>query len=212
MRPTRSLWRALMLAAFAWFALSPAPVVAQSALGVQAPSYAKLPEAAVAQFKADPQSLLAAYPSGGRAMATMARNLLLSDPTLLGQLLNVAKNANSAQMAAIGGGLAQAARILVVINPELAAQVQLAVAQSGRWGGGRLCGCLERDGDLFNRPNQRDQRADGGAASRSRRFEFFRSAGRLDGSVLEFDAVDRRLRLHDNGKRRRADRLASRPR
>jgi hypothetical protein len=115
---------ALALAALAVLVLGPASVAAQ-------PSYSKLPASAVEQFRADPQSLLAAYPNGGRAMTTMARNLLLSDPTLLGPLLNVAKNANSAQAAAIGGGLAQAARILVAVNPQLAAQIQLAVAQSG---------------------------------------------------------------------------------
>ncbi len=118
---------ALALAALAVLVAGSAPIAAQPSGG----SYSKLPASAVEQFRADPQSLLAAYPNGGRAMTTMARNLLLSDPTLLGPLLNVAKNANSAQAAAIGGGLAQAARILVVVNPELAAQIQLAVAQSG---------------------------------------------------------------------------------
>ena len=95
------------------------------------PTSPKLPPAVVAKYKADPAALLAAYPNGGRAMATMAKALILADPSLVGPLMAAAKNATPAQMSAIGAGVAQAATLIAAVNPEMAAQIQLAVTQSG---------------------------------------------------------------------------------
>jgi hypothetical protein len=90
-----------------------------------------LPDSTIAQFKANPQGLLTTYASAGLPLSTQVRNLVLTDPSLVDTLINVAKSANDAQKAAIGAGLAEAARILAATNPQLAAQIQLAVAQSG---------------------------------------------------------------------------------
>ena len=96
------------------------------------PSFAKLPDSAIAQFKANPQGLLTTYSSAGLPLSTEVRSLVLTDPSLVAALITVAKGgANDAQKAAIGGGLAEAARIIVATDPKLAAQIQLAVAQSG---------------------------------------------------------------------------------
>jgi hypothetical protein len=95
------------------------------------PVFAKLSDAAIAQFKADPQALLTTYASAGLPLATEVRSLLLTDPSLIGSLIAVAKNGNGAQQAAIGAGLAQASRSLARTNPQLATTIQQQVAQSG---------------------------------------------------------------------------------
>ena len=90
-----------------------------------------LPDSAIAQFKANPQGLLTTYASAGLPLSTEVRSLVLTDPSLVDALITVAKSANDAQKAAIGAGLAEAARIIVATDPKLAAQIQVAVAQSG---------------------------------------------------------------------------------
>jgi hypothetical protein len=96
-----------------------------------APSFAKLSDSAIAQFKANPQALLTTYASAGLPLSTEVRSLVLTDPSLVDALITVAKGANDAQKAAIGAGLAEAARVIVATDPKLAAQIQVAVAQSG---------------------------------------------------------------------------------
>lgn len=108
-----------------------APVAAQTPSSGSVPSYAKLSDETIASFKADPSSLLAANPSGGPKLAKMARDLVLNDPSLVDAMVSLAQTASSAQAAAIGKGLAAAARMLVVVNPAAAARIQAAVAQSG---------------------------------------------------------------------------------
>ncbi len=110
----------------------PMNVSAQTAAGVNhVPLIAKLPNSIIAQFKANPEGLLTTYASGGLPLSARARSLVLTDPSLVDVLINVAKSANDAQKAAIGAGMAEAARILAVVDPQLAAQIQLAIAQSG---------------------------------------------------------------------------------
>jgi hypothetical protein len=96
-----------------------------------APSFAKLPDSAIAKFKANPQGLLTTYASAGLPLSTQVRSLVLTDPSLVETLIAVAKGANDAQEAAIGAGLAEAARVLAATDPTLAAKIQAAVAQSG---------------------------------------------------------------------------------
>ena len=88
------------------------------------PSFTKLPDSAIAQFKANPQGLLTTYASAGLPLSTEVRSLVLTDPSLVEALITVAKGANDAQKAAIGAGLAEAARILAATDPQLAAQIQ----------------------------------------------------------------------------------------
>jgi hypothetical protein len=116
---------------FALISMSGMGVGAQAAgSGNALPSFAKLPDAAIAQFKSDPQELLRTYSSAGLLLSTEVRSLVLTDPGLVPLLLGVAKQGNDAQKAAIGAGMAEAARVLAAANPQLAAQIQLAVAQS----------------------------------------------------------------------------------
>ena len=98
---------------------------------VHVPSFTKLPDSAIAQFKANPQGLLTTYASAGLPLSTEVRSLVLTDPSLVEALITVANGANDAQKAAIGAGLAEAARVLAATNPQLAAQIQGDVAQSG---------------------------------------------------------------------------------
>lgn len=108
-----------------------AEVDAQTTGGASVPAFAKAPDSIVARFKADPQSLLTTYASAGLPLSTQVRSLVLADPTLVGTLIDLAKRANDAQRAAMGAGLAEAARSLAAANPQLAAQIQADVAQSG---------------------------------------------------------------------------------
>jgi hypothetical protein len=119
------------LCAFALMLAAPVTIKAQAAgSGSYVPSFAKLPDSAIAQFKSNPQGLLTVYASAGLPLSTEVRSLVLTDSSLVATLLTVAKGANDAQRAAMGAGLAEAARILVATNPQLAAEIQLAVAQS----------------------------------------------------------------------------------
>jgi hypothetical protein len=104
------------------------------------PVFTKLSDAAIAQFKANPQALLTIYASAGLPLSTQVRSLLLTDPTLIDTLISVAKGGNDTQQAAMGAGLGQAASILAKTNPQLAvcptptpvaACIQQKVAQSG---------------------------------------------------------------------------------
>jgi hypothetical protein len=99
--------------------------------GNRVPSFTKLPDSAIAQFKANPQTLLTTYASAGLPLSTEVRSLVLTDPGVVDALIDVAKNGNDAQKAAMGAGLAEAARILAATNPQLAARIQLAVAKAG---------------------------------------------------------------------------------
>lgn len=95
------------------------------------PSFGTVTPDTIAQFKSNPHALLTTHASAGLPLATHARGLLLTDPKLIDSLILVAKDGNDAQQAAIGAGLAQASRILVRTDPQLAATIQQKVAQSG---------------------------------------------------------------------------------
>lgn len=95
-----------------------------------APVFAKLADAAVVAFKANPQAIIANHASAGLPLSTEARSLLLTDPTLIDALLDAAKGGNDVQKAAIGAGLAEASKVLVCSNPQLAATIQQKIAQS----------------------------------------------------------------------------------
>ncbi len=145
-----SMKHTVMAAIFALVFVSAGPlhVSAQTAGSANfVPSFAKLSDTAISQFKANPSTLLMTYASAGLPLSTQVRSLVLTDPTLVDTLIALAKCAdasqkadnaggspkcaNDAQKAAMGAGLAEAARILAATNPTLAAQIQTAVAQSG---------------------------------------------------------------------------------
>jgi hypothetical protein len=129
----RPLWGAAAVATL--LVLGAQDAQAQPNSPTPAPSPAsvivKLPDTVIAQFKADPQSLLTTYASAGLPLSTRVRGLVLTDPSLVATLIELAKNANDAQKGAIGAGLAEAAQLSAATDPKLAAQIQQAVAQSG---------------------------------------------------------------------------------
>ena len=126
---TRSLIAALSVGAFLT-ACAPS-ARAQSPGAASAPAVGRLSDTAIAQFKANPQSLLTTYASAGLPLSTEVRGLILTDPTLVDALIDLAGGANDAQKGAIGAGLAEAARILGAGDPAEAARIRKAVAGSG---------------------------------------------------------------------------------
>jgi hypothetical protein len=85
----------------------------------------------VSAFVAEPASLLTNYPTGGLPMSGRVRGLAGTSADTLAPLISLLENANPSQIAAIGAGLARAARACAPINPEYAAQIQEAVAGAG---------------------------------------------------------------------------------
>ncbi len=121
----------IALAAAAFVALAAPSVNAQPPGAATTPALGKLPDATIAQFKANPQSLLTTYASAGLPLSTQVRGLVLTDASLVATLIDLARNANDSQKGAIGAGLAEAARILAASDPAEAAQIRQAVAASG---------------------------------------------------------------------------------
>ncbi len=116
---------ALLLSATAAAAQTPAPNATHPA------DFAKLPDSVVTQFKSSPEGLLTSFASGGLPLSNRVRALALSDPAAVDAIIALAKNANDVQKAALGAGLAEAARILAATNPQLAGDIQQKVVQSG---------------------------------------------------------------------------------
>lgn len=79
---------------------------------------------AISAFRAAPQDLLTPYPDGGSRMAQDVRGLAGTDVHTVPTLIDLAKNASPGQTAAIGAGLAQAARACVRQRPDVAQIIQ----------------------------------------------------------------------------------------
>jgi len=94
-------------------------------------SPAKLSEDAVSAFQSDPTALLSANPVGGYSLSSQVRSLAGSDTEAIASLVGLAEGANEAQTAAVGAGLAQAATACVNSRPDISAEIQQAVAESG---------------------------------------------------------------------------------
>ena len=78
----------------------------------------------VSAFMANPNQLLQQYPNGGSLMISVIQQLALADPATFNVLLGLVGNANDTQRGALGEGLAQAAKIEVLTNQQLAVQWQ----------------------------------------------------------------------------------------
>lgn len=77
----------------------------------------KLPGAQVSDFKSNPQGLLKSNPVGGLQLSGEVKGLTMSDPSAaVDALLEVARSANSTQAAAIGAGLGQAVKAILVVD------------------------------------------------------------------------------------------------
>lgn len=92
---------------------------------------AKASDAKLSAFAADPSSILVDNASAGLPLSNAVRSLAASDSATLSKLLDLAKNGNAAQKAAIGAGLARAAVACTENEPNYAAQIQSEVAQLG---------------------------------------------------------------------------------
>ncbi|SFB51023.1 hypothetical protein SAMN03159496_04499 [Rhizobium sp. NFR07] len=109
---------------------APAAATAGAAAGCFV-SPAALPPGDVSAFVADPPGLLTNYPTGGLPMSGRVRGLAGTSADTLAPLVSLLESANPSQVAAIGAGLARAARACAPINPEYAVQIQEAVAGAG---------------------------------------------------------------------------------
>src|SRR5579862_5537913 len=112
--------------ALAALAMIAAPAAAQGAKPPQA-----LNKATLDRYQSDPQALLNEYSAGGLPLAARIRAFVISDPKAAATLIALAANANQAQKAAIGAGLAEAAKALALTDPQAADAIKQQVAQSG---------------------------------------------------------------------------------
>jgi hypothetical protein len=87
-------------------------------------------EISVATFLTDPPEIIRENPNGGAQLMVEVRDLALSDPTTLPPILALLPEANKAQKAAIGAGLAQATKVASRTRPAYANEIQQAVAQA----------------------------------------------------------------------------------
>lgn len=84
----------------------------------------------VQTFLANPGTVLQQNPAGGAALVSQIRDLVLADHSTLEPIIRLLANATKEQKAAMGAGLAQAAKIIVKTDQPFAAKIQLAVADT----------------------------------------------------------------------------------
>jgi hypothetical protein len=102
-------------------------VALSAAQPVQAACYGpgqQLPAQVVSRSMNDPEQLLTQFPSGGRQMISLIRDLVASEPGALPLILDLSAKANSEQIQAIGTGLGQAARVCSRTAPAFANEIQ----------------------------------------------------------------------------------------
>lgn len=87
--------------------------------------------AAITAFRSAPQNLLTPYPDGGSRMAQDVRGLAGTDIHTVPVLIDMARTASPGQTAAIGAGLAQAARACVRQRPDVAQIIQQLIIRAG---------------------------------------------------------------------------------
>ncbi|MFL9828358.1 hypothetical protein [Rhodoplanes sp. SY1] len=85
---------------------------------------------AVANFLANPGTLLTDNPDGGARLISQARDLVATDPNTLSAVVALLGSANRDQQRAIGSGLGQAYRICLTPDQAFATQIQQAIAAS----------------------------------------------------------------------------------
>lgn len=93
----------------------------------------RLPEPVIAQFKTTPSSMLQQFPDGGLQLISLVRNLVASDSTTLPVVVSILKDvaANKDQTRDIVIGLAEAARLAVIIDQQFANEINVAIAATG---------------------------------------------------------------------------------
>ena len=129
----RSVRSVLLGACTLWVALPASSQETQSSTsgGVSCfVSPAKLSDEAVAQFMANPPSLLAMHPSGGVSFANFVRTLAGSDFRTVDPLIELAKNGSPSIKADIAVGLANAAGSCNWTRPDIAQLIKEKIAAS----------------------------------------------------------------------------------
>jgi hypothetical protein len=89
---------------------------------------ARMSDSDIAAFLTKPDSLVANFPIAGLAMATQVRGLAGSSTSTLDPIFNVIPQSSKDQKAAIGAGLARAARSCQAATPDYAQLIQQKVA------------------------------------------------------------------------------------
>lgn len=100
---------------------------AQNAAGCFA-APAKMSDADISAFLANPGALLTSNPAGGLPMTTQVRGLSGSSASTLDAIIGLMSTANAAQKSAIGAGLARAAKSCQGSSPDYAQLIQQKVA------------------------------------------------------------------------------------
>lgn len=101
-----------------------------AAVGLSTNGVIAQPSLTSADFQSNPGSVLERNKDGGAILLTLIRNLAVDDPATLASILNLLSTANKDQKLAIGGGLAQAAKIVIVSNPTYANEIQQAIIRT----------------------------------------------------------------------------------
>jgi hypothetical protein len=112
----------LTCSALLFLAIGTGPMSAQTTTSQIAQS------STTAAFIANPKSILQQNPNGGGKLSSQIRDLAASDGSTLGPIVDLIKDANDAQKMAISDGLAQAAKLVVLTNQALAADIQSRIA------------------------------------------------------------------------------------
>lgn len=98
----------------------------QASAACVAPAMA-LPASTIGAFQNDPPALLQRHPLGAGGLVSEVRNLAVSEPTTVSQIVDLLRSANDEQRRAIGTGLGQAARMCVRNDPTVAEAIQQAL-------------------------------------------------------------------------------------
>lgn len=104
-----------------------APVLADGCLS----SSARLSEDAVKIFKDQPADLVARHAAGGPPMSAEVRRLAGSDVSTVSSIIALARGASTAQIVAIGAGLANAAHNCSRTRPDIEHRIKQEVTDAG---------------------------------------------------------------------------------
>jgi len=106
----------ILAVSIAIFAVIPSVGIARAQDTVSQQFSTTVNSAVIASFKENPASWLASAKNGSVILSVQVRDLVLSDPSLIKQMISLAKNADPLQKSNLGVGLAQAALQFVKNN------------------------------------------------------------------------------------------------
>jgi len=109
---------------------SASSALAQSVAGGCFAPPAKMTDAAINAFLANPNGLLSEFPTAGLPMMSRVRSLTGSSVSTLDPIVALLPTASSAQKSAIGAGLARAAKACAASTPDYAQMIQEKIASA----------------------------------------------------------------------------------